>query len=215
VPIGTREAQSAIRQARLNLSRSYYQLRDQEDKARRFLALQYRNIFQYYREIEAQRAQREANARQLKARFDVFRAGARGGTIDVLLEAQRNFADSLASEYTAVVNYNNAMCGFQFAKGTILAYDNVCIAEGALPGCVQVRAVEHIRERQAALHLRERADPSICEASLNGGVPFFDKPETLVGMPVMQAPPVGPPPATALPMPKPDPAPSAKAPEGR
>ncbi len=220
VPIGTRQGQTLVRQARLNLYRSYHQLKDQEDKARRFLALQYRQIHQYYREIDAQRAQREANARQLKARFDVFRAGARGGTIDVLLEAQRDFANSLASEYQAIVNYNNALCGFQFAKGTIMAYDNVCIAEGPLPGCVQVRAVEHIRERQLALPLRHRADPGIVDASISGGVPTIDQPQSLMGMPILQAPAAGPTaaPATAspqLPMPRPDPNAPVKLPEGR
>ncbi|MFO0808402.1 MAG: TolC family protein [Gemmataceae bacterium] len=217
VPIGSRDAQTLVRQARLNLLRSYYTLKDQEDKTQRFLALQYRNLIQYYREIEAQRAQREANARQLSARFNLFRAGSKSGSIDVLLEAQRNFADSLASEYAAIVNYNNALCGFQFAKGTILPYDNVCIAEGPLPGCVQVRAVEHIRERQIALHLRERADPAICDASSCGGVPQFDQPQSLVGMPVMQAPGAGPASTTPaqLPMPKADPAVPGKLPEGR
>jgi outer membrane protein TolC len=194
VPIGFREAHAAVRQARLNLSRSYLQLKDQEQKASRFLAFQYRNIEQYYAEIDAQRAQREANARQLALRFQVFQAGAKGGTIDVLLEAQRNFADALASEYTAIVNYNNSLAGFHFAKGTIMQYNSVQIAEGPLPQCVQVRAVENIRQREAALRLRERADPSIIQIGCNGdcttGAP---PPNSLVGVPVMSQPPVIPP----------------------
>src|SRR5215207_5645743 len=39
VPIGFRDAHAAVRSARLNLYRSYYQLKDTEDKARRFLGL--------------------------------------------------------------------------------------------------------------------------------------------------------------------------------
>lgn len=194
VPLGQREAHAFVRQARLNLSRSYWQLRDQEDKASRFLAFQLRNIEQYYAEIEAQRASREANARQLALRFQVFQAGAKGGTIDVLLEAQRNFADSLASEYTAIVNYNNALAGFHFAKGTGLQYNSVQIAEGPLPQCVQVRAVENIRQREAALRLRDRPDPTLLQASCGddctmGGPP----PNSLVGVPVMGPPPTTPP----------------------
>ena len=46
-----------------------------------------------------QPGQREANARQLELRFQEYRVGR--GTLDVLLEAQRNFADSLATEYNA------------------------------------------------------------------------------------------------------------------
>lgn len=194
IPLGFREAHAFVRQARLNLSRSYYQLKDQEEKAQRFLALQYRNIEQYYNEIDAQRAQREANARQLALRFQVFQAGAKGGTIDVLLEAQRNFADALAAEYTAIVNYNNAIAGFQFGKGTILQYNNVQIAEGPLPSCVQMRAVENIRQREAALPLRQRHDPGIqCSYPADPAAPM-PPPMNLADTPIMKASPVLPPP---------------------
>jgi outer membrane protein TolC len=194
IPLGYREAHSFVRQARLALSRSYYQLKDQEDKVRRFLALQYRNIDQYYAEVEAQRAQREANARQLALRFQVFQAGARGGTIDVLLEAQRNFADALANEYAAVVNYNNSIAGFHFAKGTLLQYNSVQIAEGPLPACVQGHAVENIRQREAALPLRQRHDPVIQTSSTENCLPPAAPPSSLVDTPLLNKPPVLPPP---------------------
>lgn len=154
VPIGFRDAHAQVRTARLNLARSYFQLKDQERKGEHFLALQFRELKQFFAEIEAQRAQREANARQLELRFQEYRVGR--GTLDILLEAQRNFANSLAEEHNAIVNYNNRLCGFQFAKGTILQYNNVQIAEGPLPAAAQVRAVEHQRQRSLALQLRER-----------------------------------------------------------
>src|SRR5262249_55956742 len=40
-----------------------------------------------------------------------------------------------------------------------LQHDNVVISEGPLPTCAQVRAVEHERQRTAALVLRERPAP--------------------------------------------------------
>ena len=52
--------------------------------------------------------------------------------------------------------YNSALANWEFAKGTIMAYNNVVISEGALPEAVQVRAVEHERQRSLALTLRER-----------------------------------------------------------
>ncbi len=193
VPLGFRDAHAAVRTARLNLQRSYLQLKDTEEKSRRFLALQYRNVFRYYEEIVAQRAQREANAIQLDARFQLYRAGKE--TIPFLLEAQRNFVDALASEYTAIVNYNNAIVGLEFAKGTIMRYDNVTISEGPLPACVQVRAVEHIRERDIALKLRERPDPAVYQALNNCttcGAVAHDTPPSLAQVQVLT--PVPPPP---------------------
>jgi outer membrane protein TolC len=228
IPIGYRDAHAAVRTAQLNLKRSYFQLRDTEEKAKRFLALQYRQVIQYYDELQAQRAQREANAKQLELRFKRYESGAAQETIDILLEAQRNWADALASEYTAIVNYNNSLAGFQFAKGTILQYDNVTIGEGALPGCVQVRATEHLRERSAALKLRERPDPSLYQFEITGAncppgtacgcsAPGSDGPPSLVGVPVLpNVPPAGPAtsPPTVTPPAQP-PTPYATTPEGR
>ncbi len=159
VPLGFRDAHAATRAARLQLMRSYNVLRDQELKTQRNLAFAYRRIFEFNAQIEAQRAQREAYAVQLDARFKEFLAGR--GTLDFLLEAQRNWADALRAEYDAIVSYNQALANFQFQKGTIQQYDNVSISEGPLPQCAQIRAVDHLKERGAALALRERPLPQM------------------------------------------------------
>jgi outer membrane protein TolC len=175
MPLGFRDAHSAVRAARLQLARSYGVLQDQESKAVQFLSLEYSNMTSFYQTIIAQRAQREAAAIQLGARFKEFLAGK--GTLDFLLEAQRVWADALRDEYTAVVQYNNSLAAFEFAKGTIMQHDNVLIAEGGLPHCAQVRAVEHERERTKALVLRERAKPIINPISHVGGTSVVGLPD--------------------------------------
>lgn len=157
VPIGFRNAHANLRIARLQLARSYALLQDNELKVERLLGAQYRKIFTNYEQIRARRAQREAFADQLRARFQEFLAGR--GTLDLLLEAQRFWADALSNEYTAIAEYNKSLAAFQFAKGTILQHDNVVISEGALPVAAQVRAVEHQRERTVAKVCLERAQP--------------------------------------------------------
>ncbi len=157
VPLGFRLAHANLRISRLTLARSYNVLQDQELKTERFLGLQFRRVFEFYELIRAQRAQREAFGTQLEARFQEFLAGR--STADILLEAQRFWADALANEYNAIVQYNNTLAAFEFAKGTLLKHDNVVIAEGALPGCAQVRAVEHHRQRTLALVACERSLP--------------------------------------------------------
>jgi outer membrane protein TolC len=168
IPIGFRDAHSAVRAARLNLARSYGVLQDQEMKAQRYLAVFYRRLFEYYEQIRAQRAQREAAAQQLDARFKEFLAGR--GTLDILLEAQRFWADALRGEYDAVVQYNNALASFQFAKGTIMQHDNVSVTDGPLPEVAQVRAVEHEKQRSLALVARERSNKVVVPVSpVEGG----------------------------------------------
>jgi outer membrane protein TolC len=165
VPLGFRDANARVRIARLNLARSYLVLRDMEYRSTRLLTQQYRQILEQQTLIRMRRAEREAYGIQLKARFAEFQAGrlAKGGArapLDTLLEAQRFWAAALSNEYQAVVDYNNALVGFEFAKGSILNYDNVHIAEGPLPACAQVRAVDYERKRTRALVLRERALPN-------------------------------------------------------
>ena len=140
------------------------------DKAQRFLALQYRNVCRSTTSrSRPSRPSARRTPRQLEGPLQAFQAGR--GTLDILLEAQRNWADALANEYTAIVKYNNTLAGFEFAKGTILQHNNVVIAEGPLPLCAQVRAVEHIREREKALMLRERPDPAVYEPQIRGDCP--------------------------------------------
>lgn len=173
VPIGFRDAHSAVRVARLRLSQSYLSLRDQEMKAKSFLAQQYRLLDEFYNQIEAQRAQRDAAAVALESRLKEYLAGRI--ILDILLQAQQAWANALSSEFEAVTQYNNTLARFEFAKGTIMQHDNVVIAEGPLPQCAQVRAVDHERERQKAIVLRERAapvnHPACCYDKGNAGLP--------------------------------------------
>jgi hypothetical protein len=155
--IGLRDAHAGVRIARLNLARAYLVLRDSEYRTSRFLTQAYRLIFERYNVIEARRAQREAYADQLRAQYEEFLAGR--GTLDILLEAQRFWATALASEYAAIVDYNNALASWEWGKGTILRHDSISIGDGPLPGCAQVRAVAHEQERTKALVLLERAIP--------------------------------------------------------
>src|SRR5207237_992000 len=94
VPIGFRAAHANVRIAKLQLARSYESLHDQEMKVSRVLEQQYRQLEVNYELIRIRRAQREAFAEQLRARFQEFLAGR--GTLDILLEAQRFWASALA-----------------------------------------------------------------------------------------------------------------------
>ncbi|MBV9125085.1 MAG: TolC family protein [Planctomycetes bacterium] len=157
VPLGFRDAHSAVRQARLRLAQSYLSLREEEKKATSFLAMQYRNLSSAYELIRAERAQREAATVSLESRLKEYLAGKI--ILDVLLKSQEDWADALRGEYDAITQYNTALARFEFAKGTIAQHDNVLISEGSLPHCAQVRAVEHEKQRERAIVLRERARP--------------------------------------------------------
>jgi hypothetical protein len=159
-----------VREAKLQLARASLVLQDQELKAERYLGLWYRRMSSAYFQIKAAQAQREAFAKQLQIRFELYRAGAnepgsgKPVALSLLLEAQRFWAEALATEYQAIVTYNNALVGWEFAKGDVMKHAHVRLAEKAPDDGDAVSAVqrEHKRTQQHVRHeLARKADSSL------------------------------------------------------
>jgi outer membrane protein TolC len=174
VPLGFRAAHANVRAARLNLERSYLSLQMDENKAELFLGLAFRQVLEFQQQIEIQQAALEAATTQLQRLYELFRLGRSKPYGADLILALENWANSVSGVYTAIVQYNNALATFEFAKGSILAHDNIYITEGPLPRCAQVRAVEHERQRTMAKVLKEcgpQVQPACCTPSV---VPAFN-----------------------------------------
>jgi outer membrane protein TolC len=174
VPIGYRAAHAAVREAQLAVRRSWWSLRTDEDKSERFLALAYRQVFEFAQQIEINRAALQAATGQLAGYLDLFRQGRAAAADANLILALQNYSTSLGSYYAAIVQYNNILATLEFAKGTIMERDKIFISEGPLPLCAQERAVEHERQRTKALVLHELTapvQPQICPVCANGCAP--------------------------------------------
>jgi outer membrane protein TolC len=186
MPLGFRAQYAAVRAAKLRLAQSYFQLSDQEYRAERFLTFAYRDVIEKFKSIEMRRSQREAYTDQLEARFKLVFAGSKVPD-SFLLQAQRDWATALQQEYQAVVDYNNALARFHFAKGTALRYNSITIGEGQLPVCALSPAVEHERKRADAIVCRERANV-VCNPPCDNGAPRPPLPELpKVGPPSLPA----------------------------
>jgi outer membrane protein TolC len=157
VPLGFRAANAGVRAAQLNLQRSYLSLRAEEDKAERFLGLAYRQVFEFQRQIQINQAALRAAQAQLDAYNELFQRGRpiQEFGADLIL-AQQNWSNNAVNLYNAITQYNNALATLEFAKGAIMERDSVLISDGPLPQCAMVRAVDHERQRTAALVLHER-----------------------------------------------------------
>jgi hypothetical protein len=169
-----------VRQAVAKLQRSYLVLQDHELKVERFLGMEYRKLGLTCEQIKANRAQREAFAAQLKTRARQYLAGR--GTLDILLEAQRFWADALAQEHLAIAGYNNARCAFAYAKGSIQQHAHVTVAEGPLTGRGGVNAVDCEREGTSAEMCRERME-KVLETILAAGGEEGRRPATAATLP--------------------------------
>ena len=158
VPIGFRDQNAQVRKAQLRLTGSYYTLRDSELKAVEYVTLQHRQVVQSYSVIGPRRSQREALQRfvdKFKTQIDIGRFTT--SEYFNYLQVQRDLANAIAQEFQAIGNYNASLAQLEYAKGTILRYNNITIGDGPLPSWVGKRAADHVRERtEAALQLRER-----------------------------------------------------------
>ncbi len=158
VPIGFRDANAAVREAQLNVAKTYYQLRDLEMKTLEYLVSQFRRVTETHAVIGPLRAEREYLQMYLAKVAEVIAIGSWNPAFyQNYLTVQQQFAVAIAAEYRAIADYNTALATFEWAKGTIKQYNNVTIGEGPLPPWVSKKAADHIRERtEHALKLRER-----------------------------------------------------------
>ena len=155
VPIGFREAHSRVRIEMLRLAQQIARLNDQEQQAVLSLQRSYRELLQAQDRIPLLRARRQALAQQYQGQFELFKSG-EAGQLNVLLEAQRNWVESLREEQDGLVRYANALADFERQKGTLLEHDNVTIIEGELPNFARQRAEQYIQQRENAWQLRTR-----------------------------------------------------------
>jgi outer membrane protein TolC len=157
MPLGFRDANAMVREGQLGVARSYYQLRDAEEKVLEYLTQQYRQVVQTHADIAPAREERKALQIYI-AKIETLIAIGKWNPQDFLnyLTVQQQLATAIATEYQLIANYNNALATFEFAKGTIKQYNNVSVGEGPLPPWAQKKAADHIKERtEAALKLRE------------------------------------------------------------
>jgi len=188
VPIGHRAAYAGVRAAQLSLERSYLSLRTEEDKVERLLGFAYRQVFELEHQIEVSQAAFRAAQNQLDKYYILFEAGRAKNPFGAdLILALQNWNSTASSLYSFIVQYNNALATLDFARGAILERDSVFINDGPLPACAQVRAVEHERERTAALVLHERS-PQISALpypkGLNGEVSVSPPPSSNPALPL-------------------------------
>lgn len=162
MPLGFRDANAYVREGQLSVARSYIQLHDTELKVLEYLVQQYRQVVQTHADIAPAREERKALQIYI-AKIETLIAIGKWNPQDFLnyLTVQQQLATAIATEYQLIANYNNALATFEFAKGTIKAYNNVTVGEGPLPPWAQKKAADHIKARtEAALKLRERDIPA-------------------------------------------------------
>ncbi|QDT65840.1 TolC family protein [Calycomorphotria hydatis] len=150
VPIGLRQAHSQVRNIELQLM-----------KARRVLSVAELDVSHEVADamqqiaLRYQTAQSNFNRRiAAKRRTELFEEEYKAGTVtlDEVLRAQSSLAQAESAYFTSLVNYNQAIAQLQFAKGTLLDWNNVRLAEGGWTPRAYQQALRKAWERSHGIH---------------------------------------------------------------
>ena len=151
-PVGFRLAGIAIAEAKLNIKRERALLSETELRISHDLSNAARQIALTYQLVETNFDRYQADLRQV----DVLRRRYRDGNdnINFLLQAQRQVVTSETAFYQSLFNYNLAIRDLHQQKGSLLAYNQVQLAEGPWAAGAQADAYQQGR------FLEPRRDPS-------------------------------------------------------
>ncbi|WP_152053477.1 TolC family protein [Tautonia marina] len=140
MPIGFRGPLAETRQAQYALLRQRAFLQQTVHQSVHALARFFVEVDANYKLLKYAGQLREAAERRLKAQEAFFEAGTIN--IDRYLDAVNRWSNAVAIEARYKTSYNTAIAALEEAKGTLLAYNNIAVAEGPQPPKAYVQAID-------------------------------------------------------------------------
>ena len=145
-PLGFRNALATTRAAQYQLLRQRAFLQQIVHQTTHSLARFFLEVDANYKQFKTAQRLRQAAQVRLESARAYYEEGKTGFTIDRLLDAVSQYADAIAQEAQFKTSYNTSIAALEEAKGTLLAYDNIAVAEGPSPRKAYLQA----RDQQAA-----------------------------------------------------------------
>lgn len=128
MPVGLRRASVAVTSAQLNLARDRAILAETELSISHDLSDAARELSRAYRLLQINFNRWSADQQQVEVLRERYESGR--DNINFLLQAQRSLVTSESDFYGSLVDYNLAIRNLHRQKGSLLAYNQVQLAEG-------------------------------------------------------------------------------------
>ena len=138
MPLGMRAPLANTRSAQYSLLRARAYLQQVVHQTTHSLARFFLEIDANYKQFKTASRLRAAAAQRLDAQRAYYEEGRI--TIDRFLDAVSQYATAVATEAQYKTTYNISIVALEEAKGTLLAYDNIAVAEGPHPAKAYVQA---------------------------------------------------------------------------
>lgn len=146
-PFGFRRELSGVRFAQLTLTRERKVLQEQELEVMHQLQDAINDLVLNYQLAQTYYDRRAAAQREVQAVEAAYEQGT--VTLDLLLDAQRRLAEAEDQYHRSVVDYNLAITQVHFRKGSLLEYNEICLAEGPWPAKAYFDARRRAKHRAA------------------------------------------------------------------
>jgi outer membrane protein TolC len=140
MPLGMRSPLANTRQAQYFLLRARAYLQQIVHQTTHSLARFFLEVDANYKQFKSASRLRAAAAQRLVQQQALYEEGRIGFTVDRYLDAVRRYATAVATEAQYKTTYNISIVAMEEAKGTLLAYDNIAVAEGPWPRKAYVQA---------------------------------------------------------------------------
>jgi outer membrane protein TolC len=134
LPIGNRAARAVWKRTLLQREQAIAQYQQIVDQVSLDVKTAWRDVETKWEQMEAARSARFAAADALKA-VEQREEGGEALTytfVQLKLDTQQRYADAQAAEVQAISDYNRALMKLEFAKGTLLRYNNVVMEEAPI-----------------------------------------------------------------------------------
>jgi outer membrane protein TolC len=138
MPLGMRSPLANTRSAQYTLLRARAYLQQVFHQTTHSLARFFLEIDANYKQFKTASRLRAAAAQRLDAQRAYYEEGRI--TIDRFLDAVSQYATAVATEAQYKTTYNISIVALEEAKGTLLAYDNIAVAEGPNPRKAYIQA---------------------------------------------------------------------------
>ncbi len=142
-PIGNRVGHSAVRHAQWQLARQRALYREQEREVVRQLSASFSELDRAYQVTRVNYNRSVASYQRLQAVQVKYEVGE--SLLEFVIEAQRRAAEATSAYYRSLVNYSLAIMNVHRARGSLLEFNNVALAEGPWPQWAHASAARQAR----------------------------------------------------------------------
>src|SRR3954452_6671340 len=139
-PLGMRAPLAIVRNSQYTLLKQRAYLQQIVHQTTHSLSRFFLEVDANYKQFKTASRLRAAAAQRLEAQRAFYEEGRI--TIDRYLDAVSQYASAVAQEAQFKTTYNISIVALEEAKGTLLAYDNIAVAEGPHPRKAYIQALD-------------------------------------------------------------------------